>query len=461
MANNQVICHCNGVTKAQLKSAIKKGATNFEQLVLATKACTQCGSCAPNLHELLGEKVNWIAVEVAKTKSVAKDIKSFKLTAQDKSYQFDTYQPGQYILVKAYIDDQWVTRPYALASKRSETTFREVIVRKKTGGVLTEWLFDEAPAKELKITELQGTQYIDIASKHKSVCFAGGTGITPVISACRSIHQEKIVNPGYHIDYSVSDLEHVACKKELKGIIKKHPFISLHIRAEQIISVQEIVGIVHGNDKDTQYYVIGPNKFEAYVHKTLLKCGVPEPQINNLKEKSVATTSAQVPQVSNTTIEVNRNYAYLGLFLLCVFLIQEWLGLKIIFLQEWQLDENYKRWTGFLLLSFLFFQWYYPLKQFFAYRGNLLYWRKIHKYNGVVAPAILYVHSTTIGYAYLFVLSIAYLTNNALALCNRDVFHEWFSHKLVYQSWLSIHIFLSFVISILVWYHLFVAFAYS
>ncbi|NOQ13579.1 MAG: hypothetical protein GQ583_03730, partial [Methyloprofundus sp.] len=88
-------------------------------------------------------------------------------------------------------------------------------------------------------------------------------------------------------------------------------------------------------------------------------------------------------------------------------------------------------------------------------------WQKIHKYNGVAAPVILYIHSTTLGYAYLFVLSVAYLLSNALALGNRDVFYEQFKNKWIYKSWLSSHIILSLFVSMLMWYHLFVAFAYS
>jgi len=455
MEDNSIVCHCTGVTQGRLKQAITQGATNFEQLVLATDACTQCGSCAPYLHELLGKKINWITVEISKIKSVATDIKSFKLIAKNKKYQFDAHQPGQYILVKAYINEQWVTRPYALSAARSITTYREITVRKKSEGVFTQWLFDGAAAKTMQITDLQGTRYIDVSSKYNSFCFSGGVGITPVISACRSIKQEKLSNAGLHIDYSVSDARHIACKTELKRIIKKHSFISLNIRVAQRISLVDIADIVKANDLGTQYYVIGPNKFETYIYKALLSCGVAESAINNLKEKTISV-KPPVIQASN-----NRSYAYIGMLLLCAFLIQEWFDLKVPMLETLQQDESYKRWTGFIVLSFIAFQWYYPIKQIFSFKEGLFYWQKIHKYNGVIAPIILYVHATSIGYAYLFILSTAYLSNNILALCNRDVFNAWFKHRLVYKSWLSVHILLTCCISILVWYHLFFAFAYS
>jgi len=458
MEDNSIVCHCTGVTQGRLKQAITQGATNFEQLVLATDACTQCGSCAPYLHELLGKKINWTAVEISKIKSVATDIKSFKLIAKNKKYQFDAHQPGQYILVKAYINEQWVTRPYALSAARSTTTYREITVRKKPEGIFTQWLFDGAAAKTMQITDLQGTGHIDITSKNKSFCFSGGVGITPVISACRSIKQEKLSNAGLHIDYSVSDARHIACERELRKIIKKHPFISLNIRVGQRISLAEIAGIVQANDPETQYYAIGPNKFEDYIYEALLSCGVTERAINNLKEKPL---TAELQSPSKTTQGVNRSYVYIGMLLLCAFLMQEWFDLKIPMIEALQQDESYKRWTGFIVLSFIAFQWYYPIKQMFSFKENLFYWRKIHKYNGVIAPVILYAHSTSIGYAYLFILSTTYLSNNILALCNRDVLHGWFKNKIIYKSWLSVHILLTCCISILVWYHLFFAFAYS
>ena len=458
MNNEQVICHCVGVTEGELKQAIHNGADNFAQLVKATQACTQCGSCSLYLHELLGKKINWITVNLSEVNEVSKDIKSFKLSAKDTNYQFDTYQPGQYILVRGFIGEQWITRPYALAAKRSETGFREIIVRKKTAGVFTEWLFNNESSKRLQISELQGTRYIDIAANNKSFCFAGGVGITPVIAACRSIEQENIVNPGLHIDYSVADVEHITCERELRRIFEKHPFISMDIRVTNIISLQEIAHIVHSNDSETQFYIIGPNKFEAHVHQALLNCGVDAGKINDLKDNLAQTI---VPPVVSPQININRNYVYIGCFLFIAFLLQDWFNLKIAMLQQWQLDEDYKRWSGFFMLSFFIFQWTYPLKQFFGSMQRLFVWQKIHKYNGVVAPVILYIHSTTLGYAYLFVLSVAYLLNNALALCNRDIFYEQFKNKWVYQSWLSSHIILSFFVSLLMWYHLFSAFAYS
>jgi ferredoxin-NADP reductase len=455
MEDSSIACHCTGVTQGRLKQAIIQGATNFEQLVLATDACTQCGSCAPYLHELLGKKINWTAVEISKIKSVATDIKSFKLIAKNKKYQFDAHQPGQYILVKAYINEQWVTRPYALSAARSITTYREITVRKKPEGVFTQWLFDGSAEKTMQITDLQGTRYIDISSKYKSFCFSGGVGITPIISACRSIKQEKLSNAGLHIDYSVSDASHIACETELKRIIKKHSFISLNIRVGQRISLAEIVGIVKANDPDTQYYVIGPNKFETYIYKALVSSGVAESAINDLKEKMISI-KPPVIQVSHS-----RSYTYIGMLLLCAFLIQEWFGFKVPVLETLQQGEGYKRWTGFIVLSFIAFQWYYPIKQIFSFKENLFYWQKIHKYNGVIAPIILYAHATSVGYAYLFILSTAYLSSNILALCNRDVFNTWFKHRLVYKSWLSVHVLLTCCISILVWYHLFFSFAYS
>ena len=458
MEDNSIVCHCTGITQGRLKQAITQGATNFELLVSATDACTQCGSCAPYLHELLGKKINWTAVEISKIKSVATGIKSFKLRAKNKNHQFDSHQPGQYILVKAYINEQWVTRPYALSGARSATTYREITVRKKNDGVFTQWLFDGAAAKTMQITELQGSQYIDISSKDKSICFSGGVGITPVISACRSIKKEKLSNAGLYIDYSVSDARHIACEAELKKIIKKHPFISMHTRVAQRISLADIANIVQANDSEIQYYVIGPNQFETYIQEALLNCGVAERAINNLKEK-IVTTAPQ--SLSKTTRGVSRSYAYIGLLLLFAFLIQEWFALKIPMIEALQQDESYKRWTGFIVLSFIAFQWYYPIKQIFHFKKSLFYWQKIHKYNGVIAPVILYAHSTSIGYAYLFILSTTYLSNNILALCNRDVLHDWFQNKIVYRSWLSVHILLTCCISILAWYHLFFAFAYS
>ena len=50
------ICHCNGIMKSEIVKAIKeKGLTTVDEVGEETTAGTVCGSCAPDIEEILKE----------------------------------------------------------------------------------------------------------------------------------------------------------------------------------------------------------------------------------------------------------------------------------------------------------------------------------------------------------------------------------------------------------------------
>lgn len=53
---NAVVCHCMAVTRGELSDAIMHGAHSIEALQQKTHACTVCGSCQPNIENLLAEE---------------------------------------------------------------------------------------------------------------------------------------------------------------------------------------------------------------------------------------------------------------------------------------------------------------------------------------------------------------------------------------------------------------------
>ena len=54
MANHEIICHCNAVSKGGIIEAVQnKGLTTVEQVKQCTKASGSCGGCKPAVTELL------------------------------------------------------------------------------------------------------------------------------------------------------------------------------------------------------------------------------------------------------------------------------------------------------------------------------------------------------------------------------------------------------------------------
>ena len=53
LADDAQICNCNGVTKARLTAAIADGCRSLRALCDATRAGTGCGSCKPQVQQVL------------------------------------------------------------------------------------------------------------------------------------------------------------------------------------------------------------------------------------------------------------------------------------------------------------------------------------------------------------------------------------------------------------------------
>jgi hypothetical protein len=85
----------------------------------------------------------------------------------------------------------------------------------------------------------------------------------------------------------------------------------------------------------------------------------------------------------------------------------------------------------------------------------------LHKLQGAISPLLFYIHSTALGYAYTFALSLVFFANFALGLVNQEMIPESRYKKLYAQYWLSTHIVLSTSMISLIVYHIYVVFAYK
>jgi methionine sulfoxide reductase heme-binding subunit len=147
-----------------------------------------------------------------------------------------------------------------------------------------------------------------------------------------------------------------------------------------------------------------------------------------------------------------------GAILLVLFLEQLALNVEWKTLQAWQGRVGYKIATGAVLAVFLSFQWLLAFCRMgrWGRAAKALYsW---HQTVGVLAPALLFLHSTRVGFGYLVVLCSVYLVNNLLGLVNPCAFPRLRS---VLASWTVAHIALSVLLVALAGYHAWTALYYE
>ena len=141
-------------------------------------------------------------------------------------------------------------------------------------------------------------------------------------------------------------------------------------------------------------------------------------------------------------------------------LFLEQLGLEIEWrtLQAWQGRISYKVATGAALAAFISFQWLLAFCRVSGWgrAAKALYpW---HQTVGTLAPLVLFLHSTRVGFGYLVVLSAVYLANNVVGLVNPCAFPRL---RAVISTWTITHIALSVLLIALAAYHAWTALYYE
>ena len=156
----------------------------------------------------------------------------------------------------------------------------------------------------------------------------------------------------------------------------------------------------------------------------------------------------------------NNKSTIVGLVLLSAFLLQYFLNIEWTWLFNLQQGELYKRWSGFVLALFILFQWVLTITRVIKkFRKYAMTMQTIHKWLGALSPLVFYIHSMSMGYGYLLLLSYIFFSNALLGYLNLDVIKN--NSDLLFQAWMITHVALSIIITIMMVFHITMVFYYK
>ncbi|CCE23093.1 (2Fe-2S)-binding protein [Methylotuvimicrobium alcaliphilum] len=451
----EIICHCRQIDRNTIERSIEQGMTSLSEISRATGAGSECGCCQVYIKELLGEN-SWLPVLLASAHRYSENYCAFRFARADGE-PWQREPPGAYIIVHAFIDGAWVGRPYAITDDGADSGLREIIVKRKKGGFFSNWLFDhldDSSSAPFRVSASVGGAVFDPNGSRPIICLIGGVGITPVLALCRMLvkHHGKT---RIHIDYSANSGDDFFCRDELSRIARICD-ITVEFRptstrgrmrqADADALVQRYPG--------ESYYICGSGSYKTATVSLLRKSGATARQITDL----------EAPQQTGENSEADRDawgYRAVGLCLLAAYGLQDAIDLKWPLLEQWQSDQTYKICSGLLLLFYVLLQWRLPVARWLKRESDRLKAQKNrHKIFGTVAPLLFYLHATSIGYAYLAVLSSVYLANNLLGYGSGEFVTAAFRKAYVY-GWTILHVGLSTSLLFLSAYHVYIALAYK
>lgn len=215
------------------------------------------------------------------------------------------YKAGQYITLIMNIEGDEVRRSYSLSSSPLTDDHLAVTVKKIKGGHVSEYLNHQlGPGDKIRVMQPLGnfTTEFDKAYDRTLLLFAGGSGITPLISILKTLLAAEPKSNAILI-YQNRNLQSIIFKDLIDSLVKKHPDILkvFHILSKPEKSwkgqsgrltadmVKHIIQKTNFNLHNTDVFFCGPSGMMDTAEKVMQELGVDRSRF--YKESFLATPS--------------------------------------------------------------------------------------------------------------------------------------------------------------------------
>lgn len=156
---------------------------------------------------------------------------------------FPVFEAGQYINVFAEIQGVRTSRPYSIATPSHQRAYADIIVARKKGGFVSDYLIDELKVGDMltSTSPLGVFRYQPLHHKHHQVMLAGGSGITPmqsmILTALESGMEREMT-----LFYGARKKELLTNHALFMRLAEQHP----NFHYIPVLSEEEIEGIEQG-----------------------------------------------------------------------------------------------------------------------------------------------------------------------------------------------------------------------
>ncbi len=218
-------------------------------------------------------------LRIAEVVGETADARSFVLDVPPELEGAFAYRSGQFVTHRVSIDGQPLLRCYSMSSSPDVGDRFTVTVKRVPGGAVSNWMIDNLkPGDVIETNCPAGVFCLPTAGDGDGdvVAFAGGSGITPVMSIVKTALATTARR--IHLVYANRDRDSVIFGEELKRLVERYPdrlTVSHRFDVEHGFIDHETVRPFAG--RDAEYFICGPAPFMDIVESTLLEGDV-EPQ---------------------------------------------------------------------------------------------------------------------------------------------------------------------------------------
>lgn len=226
------------------------------------------------------------------------------------------FEPGQFLTLRAMIDGKDVRRNYSISSPRSLFLNRgeiQIGIRPVEGGVFSNWAAQTIKAGDkIEVMAPDGRFVVKKKRAIHRVGFAGGSGITPILSIAATTLEEQ-PDSKFTLVYGNRRMSTVMFSEALQDLKDRFRdrFTMIHILSRQAQEVELLEGLI--DEKKVQdiiaallpvgsmdeVFICGPEQMMTLTEAALAKAGVPADRV--YIERFTATMPAGAKPIGTQT----------------------------------------------------------------------------------------------------------------------------------------------------------------
>jgi ring-1,2-phenylacetyl-CoA epoxidase subunit PaaE len=256
---------------------------------------------ALRFHELTVKRVS---PEAAGSVAVTFDIPA----AERDAFKFE---PGQFLTLRARVDDQDVRRTYSISSPRSRLAKAgelEIGIRPVEGGLFSNWAAQTLKAgTKLEVMPPDGRFTVRKQRAIHRVGFAAGSGITPILSIAATTLEEQ-PEAKFTLVYGNRRMSSVMFNEALQDLKDRYRdrLTLIHILSRQAQEVDLLQGRIDGDKVKAiikallpaasmdEVFICGPEAMIEATEKALIEAGVPESRVYTERFTSGPAQAAKI-----------------------------------------------------------------------------------------------------------------------------------------------------------------------
>jgi ring-1,2-phenylacetyl-CoA epoxidase subunit PaaE len=183
-----------------------------------------------------------------------------------------SFKAGQYITLKANINNNEVRRAYSICSS-PESGKLQVAVKAVENGTFSVYATSDLKIGDvLEVHEPEGQFILKPSSRKNYIAFAAGSGITPVLSMIKTVLQEES-SSSFTLIYGNKSADDTIFKSELDALKEEY---STRFNLQYVFSRENVEGSLFGriDMAHTNYFV--KNIYKNWSFETAFLCGPEE-----------------------------------------------------------------------------------------------------------------------------------------------------------------------------------------